>query len=248
MHTDHLGTPRKVTDDAGKVAWQWAYSAFGDNKPTGPLKSSSKVVAGQTINMLKATQPTVMLNLRFPGQYFDSESNLSYNYFRSYWPAQGRYDQPDPIGLAGGWNRTGYVGGNPFGLIDPMGLTRQDVMNGLDLMRRAYPDLRFPSEIGFDKLVRVPLIAPNPRAHTSKFTRQITMDDQFLKCLSHGDAQGMLITLLHEILHYNQSALDIWTTGPDHSRFDDEALWRLMNHPTILKEFEKKREECTCRR
>nr|WP_315479013.1 RHS repeat-associated core domain-containing protein [uncultured Rhodoferax sp.] len=129
VHTDHLGTPRKVTDDAGKVAWQWAYSAFGDNKPTGPLKSSPKVVAGQTINMLKATQPTVMLNLRFPGQYWDDEAKLSYNYFRSYQPGQGRYSQPDPIGLAGGWSRFTYVDVDPLGAIDPEGLAAEHTKN-----------------------------------------------------------------------------------------------------------------------
>ena len=126
VHTDHLGTPRKVTDDAGKVAWQWAYSAFGDNKPTGPLRSSPKVVVGQTINMLKATQPTVMLNLRFPGQYWDDEAKLSYNYMRSYQPGQGRYTQSDPIGQAGGPNPYLYAGANPLIRIDPLGLDWQE--------------------------------------------------------------------------------------------------------------------------
>lgn len=122
VHTDHLGTPRYVVDDGAKIVWQWAYSAFGDNKPSGPLKSSPKVVNGKTINLLKGTPPAVTMNLRFPGQYFDSESNLSYNYWRSYRAAQGRYDQPDLIGLNGGWSRFGYVGANPLGAIDPIGL------------------------------------------------------------------------------------------------------------------------------
>ena len=29
-------------------------------------------------------------NLRFPGQYFDRETNLAYNHFRDYDPAIGR--------------------------------------------------------------------------------------------------------------------------------------------------------------
>lgn len=60
--------------------------------------------------------------LRYPGQYADAESGLFYNYFRSYFPISGRYSQPDPIGLNGGWNRFGYANGNPFGFADPLGL------------------------------------------------------------------------------------------------------------------------------
>jgi RHS repeat-associated protein len=37
-----------------------------------------------------------------PGQYFDKETNLHYNYYRDYDPAQGRYVESDPIGLQAG--------------------------------------------------------------------------------------------------------------------------------------------------
>jgi RHS repeat-associated protein len=70
---------------------------------------------------LKATNATEV-NLRFPGQYFDVESNLSYNYFRSYNGSQGKYSQPDPIGLDGGLNRTSYVEASPLLRIDSKGL------------------------------------------------------------------------------------------------------------------------------
>jgi RHS repeat-associated protein len=55
-----------------------------------------------------------------------------YNYFRSYDAKTGRYTQSDPIGLDGGWNRYGYVGGNPTMYADPFGLrTEVVVWNGV---------------------------------------------------------------------------------------------------------------------
>ena len=97
---DHLGTPQKLTDNTGALVWDRIQTPFGlDHSVTGP-----------------AATP-----VRFPGQYADSESGLSYNYFRDYDPSLGRYIQSDPIGLAGGLNTYGYVGGNPLGYIDPTG-------------------------------------------------------------------------------------------------------------------------------
>lgn len=60
--------------------------------------------------------------LRFPGQYFDQETGLHYNYFRDYDPSTGRYIESDPIGLDGGLNTYSYSELNPLRYIDPLGL------------------------------------------------------------------------------------------------------------------------------
>jgi RHS repeat-associated protein len=124
IHTDHLGTPRQVTDGGNVAVWQWPYNAFGNNRPLGVLSATSTTGYAITPGAapLKATLPATVMNLRYPGQYADGETGEFYNFFRQYDSRTGRYTQADPIGLDGGWNRFGYVGGNPLNAIDPSGL------------------------------------------------------------------------------------------------------------------------------
>jgi RHS repeat-associated protein len=79
-----------------------APATLGADRHVNPLTTTN---AGTT------TIAKVEFNLRYPGQHFDKESNLSYNYYRNYRSQDGRYTQADPIGLEGGWNRFGYLGG-----------------------------------------------------------------------------------------------------------------------------------------
>ncbi len=109
IHTDQLNTPRMITDGSGNLVWQWDSDPFG------------KDVA----NAKPAGQPGFTFNQRFPGQQFDRENNLHYNYFRDYDPALGRYIQSDPIGLKGGINTFSYVSSNPLIKSDPEGLLEQ---------------------------------------------------------------------------------------------------------------------------
>ena len=124
IHSDHLGTPRLMTDSLKKPVWQWPYSAFGNNKPTGVLKPTTSATGAFTNQpVLLATQtPAAVLDLRFPGQMADEETGLFYNYFRTYQPIQGRFTQSDPIGLDGGANRFGYADSSPLTKTDPLGL------------------------------------------------------------------------------------------------------------------------------
>ncbi|QBC43323.1 RHS repeat-associated core domain-containing protein [Iodobacter fluviatilis] len=117
---DHLGTPRQITDPASKqILWRWDGEPFGNSlADEDPSKTGKKF----------------SYNLRFPGQYFDKETGKHYNYFRDYDPATGRYIESDPIGLAGGINTYGYVGGNPIVRIDPMGLATLTLTGGGSLV------------------------------------------------------------------------------------------------------------------
>jgi RHS repeat-associated protein len=60
-------------------------------------------------------------NLRYPGQYYDSETGLSYNYFRDADPQTGRYIESDPVGIAAGVNTYTYVLNRPTQFVDPAG-------------------------------------------------------------------------------------------------------------------------------
>ena len=103
ISSDHLGTPRAVTDKNSTVLWRWEGEAFGDVKPQ---------------------VETIKLPLRHSGQYEDSETGLFYNYFRFYNPATGRYIENDPIGLQGGNNPYVYVTANPLKFLDAYGLEK----------------------------------------------------------------------------------------------------------------------------
>lgn len=137
VHSDHLNTPRKLTNASGQAVWQWSYSAFGEDKPT--LAKNRFANLETTPNPGTTGISEVKFNLRYPGQYADEESGLFYNYFRSYDARTGRYSQPDPIGLDGGFNRQVYVDGNPLSFVDPEGL--QSAAGVGDVGRAALPAL-----------------------------------------------------------------------------------------------------------
>ena len=95
---DHLRAPTKLINAAKAVVWDKYQTPFGETAISSGAKET---------------------NLRLPGQYYDFESGYHYNLMRDYDARTGRYLQSDPIGLAGGINRFGYVGGNPVNRVDP---------------------------------------------------------------------------------------------------------------------------------
>ena len=104
---DHLNTPRLGYSDDQTTTWIWDSEAFGNTDPVIDPDQD-----GYQVNY----------NLRFPGQYFDYETGLHYNWNRYYDPQTGSYPSSDPIGLQGGLNTYAYVHGNPLRYTDPEGL------------------------------------------------------------------------------------------------------------------------------
>jgi RHS repeat-associated protein len=106
VETDHLGTPRLVTNASRQARWSWVSAPYGDT-----LANENPTALG-----------AYPYNLRFAGQYFDKETNHHYNWHRDYESTTGRYVQSDPIGLAGGVNTYAYAETQPTRLADFLGL------------------------------------------------------------------------------------------------------------------------------
>ena len=101
---NYLGTPQMLVDSTNTIVWEATYLPFGQ----AYVNPGSSVVN----------------NVRFPGQYYDEETGLHYNYHRYYDPSTGRYLTPDPIGLLGGLNLYPYAHNDPINSIDPEGLLK----------------------------------------------------------------------------------------------------------------------------
>ncbi|WP_332835487.1 RHS repeat-associated core domain-containing protein [Snodgrassella alvi] len=101
FHTDLNGMPEELTDETGEIVWECSYQLWG--KPIQEIAHTE-----------------IQQNLRYQGQYLDRETGLHYNTFRYYDPGIGRFTQPDPIGLGGGYNLYQYAP-NALIWIDPWG-------------------------------------------------------------------------------------------------------------------------------
>jgi RHS repeat-associated protein len=116
FHTDLNGRPEELTDANGKILWECSFQLWGKR-------------------IHEIEHEPIEQNLRYQGQYLDRETGLHYNTFRYYDPDIGRFTQPDPIGLLGGFNLYQYA---PNGLtwVDPLGLNAFDVGSYIDLRNK----------------------------------------------------------------------------------------------------------------
>ncbi|MEV6697175.1 putative T7SS-secreted protein [Streptomyces sp. NPDC051453] len=107
--TDLVGTPTELVDEQGGIAWRTRSTLWGTTA--------------------WAADSTTYTPLRFPGQYFDPETGLHYNYFRHYDPEVARYLTTDPLGLPAAPNPATYVR-NPHTSFDFLGLAPGECENG----------------------------------------------------------------------------------------------------------------------
>ncbi|WP_284691723.1 RHS repeat-associated core domain-containing protein [Pinirhizobacter soli] len=99
-HADHLGRPQVITDSSAQPVWT------ADNLPFDRA----------------ITLPSLPgVDIGLPGQVYDRENGTWNNRARDYDATEGRYLQPDPIGLVGGINPYTYADGSPTTVTDPSG-------------------------------------------------------------------------------------------------------------------------------
>jgi RHS repeat-associated protein/uncharacterized repeat protein (TIGR02543 family) len=255
IHADHLGTPRKITrPNDNRVVWSWESEAFGNSLPD------------QNPSGLE----TFVFNLRFPGQYYDQETGLFYNYFRDYDPAKGSYIESDPIGLAGGINTYSYVGGNPVNAVDPLGLTQEDIDAARDVAREILtgtvlsdPNGKRQDTWGLpsnDRIKSVPEAEMGihhktkkaPSADTDQWNNLIRINfDRFGGCLTDDEAKVVLDAIIHEGIHWSLPYFDPRQKDDNGSGYPYTETHNKLMTKIIIEKFlaeRKKRNGCECQK
>lgn len=186
FHNDHLGTPLRATNQAGEIVWRAEHNSFG----AAVLASDNRLTN----------------NLRFAGQYFDTESGLHYNTRRYYDPIAGRYITADPIGIAGGWNLYDYANGDPANQLDPRGEWVWVVINVAMTVYDVYTEYQQYKETGcvdWTRLIPVPKWVPRIK-WIPKRVRQCSNP---CECMGGGGNSFTPDTLVHALDAQGQAAL-----------------------------------------
>ncbi|APR78517.1 Rhs-family protein [Minicystis rosea] len=119
---DHLGIPKELVDQDGRVAWAAMHSAWGQVIETWRDPQAKRAVSTP---------------FRLMGQFLDEETGLCYTRFRYFDPEVGRWISPDPLGVRGGRNLFAFDG-SPAADVDPWGLLRNSP--GKAYMGENHPD------------------------------------------------------------------------------------------------------------
>jgi RHS repeat-associated protein len=126
LTSDHLGSPRVITDANGQVISRRDFMPFGEELNSG-------IGGRNTTQKYNATNDEI--RQKFTGYQKDQESGLDFAEARMYKNNLGRFTAVDPM-LASGknanpqtFNRYAYTLNNPTNLVDPSGLIPGDYVN-----------------------------------------------------------------------------------------------------------------------
>ncbi len=119
--------PVQMTSSSQAVVWRAKYGPFGD---------------------LVEKSGSASLDARFPGQWFQLESGLAWNWHRHYDASIGRYVQPDPLGLVDGPSVYGYVRRTRWGR------SIQKVIKPLSMGRLRLPLQTSPADHGVGRQIQ----------------------------------------------------------------------------------------------
>lgn len=116
LTTDHLGSPRVITNENGVVTDRKDFSAFGEETVTSQRIS--------TLGYTDAEEP----RKDYTGYEKDTESGLEFAQARYYNPGHGRFTSVDPLTASAtirnpqSFNRYSYTLNSPYKFTDPLGL------------------------------------------------------------------------------------------------------------------------------
>lgn len=116
LTTDHLGSPRIITNENGTVKDRKDYSAFGEESTSAQRSSNSEYSAAD------------QLRKTYTGYEKDGESGLEFAQARYYNAGHGRFTSVDPLTASASirnpqtFNRYSYVLNSPYKFVDPLGL------------------------------------------------------------------------------------------------------------------------------
>jgi RHS repeat-associated protein len=167
----------------------WLGSVRLSSAPTGHTKYYDSEFAAFGENYGGSTGTGGAVDLNFTGANQDTISGLYDFLYREYHPVQGRWISPDPAGLGAvdmtnpqTWNRYAYVGNNPTGAVDPLGLWLSDVFNR---PRWYYWTSLSLLSYSVEEATRFPYIYINPKC-------ECITDMGFIDIFPHASALNML--------------------------------------------------------